>query len=305
MLESAALLSLTLFGPLALSVHDAAGASRPVPLPGRPGSLLAYLALSRGRLSSRGELTSALWAGRDSAGAGTFNTTLWRLRKAIERPPLQAGEVIVCDRRGAVGLKASARLRLDVDEFARLVTPALAKPLASMTELDVEALRRGVSLYGGDVLTGFTDDWALREREKQRRHQLNSLGRLVQISALARDAAGGIRYAQAILDLDALREDVHRELMRFYLLAGQRAMALRQFEICRAALRQELAIQPMRETMMMYQRIADSAVGMAPDTDAEATAPGSAAPAAAERIAAARRHLAAADAQLQLSLPLL
>jgi DNA-binding SARP family transcriptional activator len=324
-MEPAALLRLTLFGSFAVSVHDTAGASRAVPLSGRPGSLLAYLALSRGRLSSRGELTSTLWAERgNGAAAGTFNTTLWRLRKAIERPPLRPGDLIVCDRRGAVGLKDRAHLTLDVEEFAHLVIPALAKPLASMTELDVEALQRGVSLYAGDVLAGFSDEWALREREKHRRHQLNSLGRLIEISALARDAAAAIRYAQAILDLDSLREDVHRELMHFYLLAGQRAMALRQFEICRAALKRELAIQPMRETMAMYRRIADSAVGMGVDTEPEAPAAGPvslavvasaallAAPAAAaatdlmaaERIASARRYLAAADAQLQLALPL-
>src|SRR5215470_5087532 len=79
--------------------------------------------------------------------------------------------------------------------------------------------------------------------------------------SLAQDYAGAIGYAQDILDRDALREDVHRELMRLFLLNGQRAMALHQFEICRGALRKELAIEPMRETLAVYQRIADSAVG--------------------------------------------
>jgi DNA-binding SARP family transcriptional activator len=168
-----------------------------------------------------------------------------------------------------------------------------------------------VGLYAGDVLTGFSDDWALREREKHRRLQLNALGRLMQISSLARDAAGGIRYAQAILDLDALREDVHRELMRFYLLAGQRAMALRQYETCRAALKAELAIHPMRETVEMYRRIADSAVGVTPEPMPEsatafvsiAALSGAASLDPAELIASARRHIAAADSQLQLTLP--
>ena len=74
----------------------------------------------------------------------------------------------------------------------------------------------------------------------------------------------------------------------------------------------------------MYRRIADSAVGMGPETALEAPVAGPAllapvapappapeaasAPAggltAAELIASARRYLAAADAQLQLTLPL-
>ena len=332
-MNCAAFVQLTLFGTLAASLVDAAGRAKVIALADRPGSLLAYLALARGKLFSRGELMTALWGDRgEAAGTGAFNTTLWRLRKTIERPPLRPGDLIASDLRGTVGLSATGPLQLDVDEFERLVAPALAKSLAATSDADVEGLRRGVALYLGDVLAGFSDDWALRLREKHRRQQLNALGRLVQISALARDAAGGIRHAQAILDLDALREDVHRELMRFYLLAGQRALALRQFEICRAALKRELAIQPMHDTVTLYQRIVESALGHVAEADGD-TAWRMAATAAsdvprrragdlrwgdaprpvaaehptllpAELIASARRHLAAADAELQLALPL-
>ena len=61
-----------------------------------------------------------------------------------------------------------------------------------------------------------------------------------------------------------LREDVHRELMQLFVLNGQRAHALRQFEHCRELLRRELAIHPMRETMALYQKIANSAIGSEP-----------------------------------------
>ena len=58
----------------------------------------------------------------------------------------------------------------------------------------------------------------------------------MQVSTLAQDYSSAIRYAQDMLDRDTLREDIHRELMRLFLLSGQRALALRQFELCRAAL---------------------------------------------------------------------
>lgn len=309
-MDQAAQLALSLFGSFAVSLITVDGTSRPVPLSDRPGSLLAYLALKRGQLFSRIELTATLWPDRgETVGSGTFNTTLWRLRRAIEQPPLVHGALIASDGRGWVGLRAGESLRLDLDEYEQLLVPTLAKPAPAMNEADLLALRRGVELYRGDILVGFSDEWALREREKHRRHQLNALGRLMQLSAFAGDANGGIRYAQAILDLDMLREDVHRELMRFYVLAGQRALALRQFEVCRAALRTELAIQPMRETLALYQRIANSAVGHDDEPPAAERvelrpAPPPAPPTAAELIAAARRHLAAADAQLKMSLPL-
>lgn len=338
-----ALYRLSLFGPLSLSLETADHPPRSIALSRRPGLLLAYLAMAKGRTFGRSELVNALWADRSEAGlAGALNTTLWRLRGAIEQPPFRQGELITSDRGGAVGLHEQAHILVDVAEFARLTEPGLSKSLAHLDESDVGGLREGVSLYRADVLTEFGDEWALREREQHRRKYLNALGRLAHLSALARDYTGAIRYAQAILDQDILREDVHRELMQLFLVSGQRAMALRQFEICRAALRRELAIQPMRETMEIYQRVSDMAVGRVPgvdpsagdagrpprETDAQAPAPVPAEMAMRRRadaslslppragvnptgvsarqlIEAARQFLAEADAQLQLSLPFL
>lgn len=337
---------LNLFGPLSLCFDHGGGLIQPIALSGRPGRLLAFLALAKGRYFSRGELVSTLWADMpESVPAGALNTALWRLRGAIEKPPYKPGELIASDRRGALGLHEQAQVTVDVAEFERLTSSGLGKSLAQLSESDVNGLREGVSLYRADVLTDCTDEWALREREQHRRKYLNALGRLTHLSTLACDYPGAIRYAQAILDHDALREDVHRELMRLFLLSGQRAMALRQFEICRAALRRELAIQPMRETMDLYQSVADHAVGLdagtaqdwsaepampmnrdlrrdAPRAGAQAMhlhAPAAArlsAPAAGGPVApgglsarklveAARRFLAEADAQLQMSLPFL
>lgn len=313
------MLYLSLFGHLSVARCDGDVRSRAVAFSGRPGGLLAYLALSKGRFFTRNELITTLWSDqRDAIGVGTFNTTLWRLRKALEQPPLAQGEIVVCDRRGIVGLPTDAQLQLDVDDFERLVAPSLRKPMEHLGESDIANLRHGVSLYRDDILTGFSDDWALRVREMHRRMMLNALGRLMQLSVLSQDHPGAIRYAQDILDRDPLREDTHRELMRLFIVSGQRAMALRQFELCRSALRKELAIQPMRETLAVYQQIADSAIGRGGEEIATPAhdpshgallglaSGGAAQPmnrAARQLIENARRYLAQADAQLQQSLP--
>lgn len=313
------MLRIWLFGSLSVDFGDAGNTAQAVA--GRSASLLAYLALGHGRTFSRSELLSSLWPerGSSSGSAGSFNTALWRLRRLIERPPYRHGELIVSDRRGAIGLNSTAGVWLDVEEFDQLVGPGLSKSPERLSDEEIEALRRGVRLYKSDILLDVTDDWALREREKYRRNYLNALGRLMQIATIRRDFAEGIRHAQAILDSDALREDVHRDLMQLFVLSGQRALALRQFEHCRELLRRELAIQPMRETLALYRRIADSAVGQAPESDAVpalSPLPTWPAPAAAPlqrapdedpnaMIHLARCHLAAADSQLQLSLQFL
>ncbi|WP_246038502.1 AfsR/SARP family transcriptional regulator [Chitiniphilus eburneus] len=311
------MLHLFLFGSLSVQWSGAPCAG--IALSSRAASLLAFLALARGRFFSRAELATLLWTDRGEAvNAGTFNTALWRLRKAIERPPIAAGTLIGSDRRGGIGLLPDAALTLDVEQFQQLTAPGLARPLEQLGESEISGLRAGVQLYKADILSDFTDDWALREREKLRRIYLNAQGRLMKFCGLVGDHGGGIRHAQAILDCDALREDVHRELMRLYVLNGQRALALRQFEYCRGLLRRELAIHPMPETVALYRRIAESAIDANPRDAAPATeapiivpppapaGPGPQRPTGDPRLLleTARRHLAEADVQLQMSLRL-
>lgn len=297
------MLHLQLFGHLSIVRFDGAAASAAVDLGGRPGGLLAFLALAQGRFFSRHELIDALWADQGEATSiGTFNTTLWRLRRALVQPPLLHDAVVVCDRRGAVGLPLDAPMRLDVAEFARLVDPGLAKPLEQLNADDVQGLKQGVALYRDDLLSGFTDDWALRERELQRRRCLNGLARLMHLAVLQEDLAAAIGCAQQILDRDPLREDIHRELMRLFLSSGQRAMALRQFEQCRTVLRKELAIQPMRETLAVYQQIAEGAIGheeLGSIPLVTSSPGGSCDGVMLDLVANARRYLALADAQLR------
>jgi len=233
--------------------------------------------------------------------------------------------LITSDRRGAIALCPQADVWLDVAEFDRLVGPGLSHAPERLTDGDIDGLERAVLLYKADLLVDLSDDWALRARERYRRSFLNALYRLMQIATIRRQWNDGIGHAQRILDHDALREDVHRDLMQLFVASGQRALALRQFEHCRELLRRELAIQPMRETQALYRRIADSAVGVpgaevmvlgdrrrggdgstplpAPEApivlhDASGASP-------QDLLHGARAHLAAADAQLQLSLRLL
>lgn len=310
------MLRIWLFG--SLSVAHSSRADQATAISGRCGSLLAYLALGRGHYFSRSELLSILWPSQNSASmsSGSFNTALWRLRRMVECGPYAHGDLIASDRRGGIGLNGSADIWLDTEEFERSISPGLGKPIEQLLDAEVDGLRRGVALYKSDILMDFTDDWALREREKHRRIYLNALWRLMQVATVRRQYLDGIRFAQCILDCDALREDVHRELMRLFVLSGQRAQALLQFDACRQLLKRELSIGPMRETMDLYRRIADHAVTARetpaqewqeiPDVAARLlrlTPHHASELGPAQRlVATARQYLALADTQLELSL---
>lgn len=84
-------------------------------LGGRPGGLLALLVMTHGRCSSRADLSRDLWPGLTAAcTAGSFNTLLWRLRRALEAPPLHAGDAIECDRQGPLRIAECVQVDNDV-----------------------------------------------------------------------------------------------------------------------------------------------------------------------------------------------
>ena len=278
------------------------GCVRELALSRRTTELLALLALSAGRFLQRSELVQMVGvSATGDTSPEAVSTALWRLRKTLERAPAHRGDFIVTNSLGAVGMCGSAPWSLDVSAFEKVARAGLA----SMTpdHAQIEALRAAPGLYKDSLLPGFNAEWILRERERLRRLYLDVLYRLMQVDAAAGNHPGAIHSAQIILALDDIREDVHRALMRYLMLNGQRALALRQFEICRAALKREFAILPMPETIGLYHEINDMATRLPNAVDAQtqrAVTPRS----AALHLAAAHEHIAQAESHLRQTIEL-
>ncbi|MCP4416704.1 MAG: AAA family ATPase, partial [Chloroflexi bacterium] len=73
----------------------------------------------------------------------------------------------------------------------------------------------------------------------------------------------GIRYAQKLLTVDPLQEEIHRQLMILHAQNNQRTAALAQYEQCAAILTGELGIEPDEETIKLYEQIKDNKVAEA------------------------------------------
>lgn len=255
-----ALLQLRLFGPFSLEARQD-GQPTPVRLPPRSAALLALLALARDYRLHRTEILDALWS-EDPRGGGlaSLSTALWRLRRALA-PYAPAGlEMVTGDPGGRLALHPQAPLCIDASRFLERTAHALAKPLSMLCEDDALELASAVPLYRGDLLPEFDGDWARRERERLRRRFLDVLERLMQFALARGDVEEAIRRGHHLLEIDPLREDIHRALMDCHMRCGQRAMALRQFEACRQRLREALAIAPTAETVALYRALAAQAV---------------------------------------------
>ena len=219
-------------------------------------ALLAYLLLHSQRLHSREVLADIFWGDyREGRARGSLNTALWKLKKALEPEGIPAGTYLKNTHLGGVGFNRESQYWLDIEVFESEINRILICPFQTAEETHLIDLEKVLGLYKGELLEGVYKDWALRERERLRALYLKSLIYLLQYYGFHGVYERAITYGQQILDLDPLREEIHREMMRLYLQNRQRALAVRQYEICRSILAKELGISPMEDTQALYTQI--------------------------------------------------
>jgi len=210
-------------------------------------ALLFYLAAT-GRPHSRDTLAGLLWGDMPEAQAAK------NLRNALSNLKALAGAHLNIAR-DEVSFNRESEYWLDVEIFlAALSDPADQK--------DLRVLHNAVELYQGDFLEGFyvddslaLDEWMAGRRSLLKGLMLQALHTLVVRHLERAEHAAGIDYANRLLVLEPWREETHRHLMILLARSRQRSAALAQFETCRKVLTAELGVEPMPETMALYNRL--------------------------------------------------
>ncbi len=213
-------------------------------LPARKAqSLLAYLVLHPEE-HSREKLASLFWGdSTDTQSRNSLRTALKVLRKRL-------GDNLLLADRETVQLNPEYPLWVDARELAD-TTSRIAKGEPSV----IGHLQSAIDLYRGDLLAGLYDEWILPERERLRDLYLDTLLRLAHDARMRGECAQTIELAKRVLALDAANERAHQHLMFCYHASGDRAAALKQYEACVRALRDELGVTPSRETAALYEEI--------------------------------------------------
>lgn len=210
-------------------------------------ALLIYLALT-GRPQQRAHLVDLLWSEMPEASARrNLTTTLASLRKRLA-PYLLVGSDTIAFNHG---------LPHTIDSV--LFQQMLGDP---QTADDLARLQKAVALYQGDFLHGLTvkhggvfDAWVAMQREQLREQMLLALQRLLDEAVASADYAGGLAYANRLLAMDPWRESAHRQLMILHAQNGRREAALAQYDLCRRTLAEELGVDPMPETVALFERL--------------------------------------------------
>lgn len=261
-------IKLFLFGAVRID-HDGHGQTK---LTHTLQLVLAHLLLQGKVNHARESVAGLVWGDHPQDHArNCLNTALWRLRRALEPRGIPPGTYLVSEPGGEIGFNWASPHWLDIETFEKEVTRLLAVPPNSMTDKQAEQMAFALSLYTGDLLDGFYEEWVLRERERLRLLYLKSLAHLALQYRHRRAFEQSIACCQKILLHDPLREEIHRELMRLYLQSGQRALAVRQYEICRQVLEKELAIPPMEETQRLFHHLLSGGAGSEDESEKVST----------------------------------
>ena len=213
--------------------------SLPKPATLKAQSLLAYLLRHQQRPSPREHLMTLFWGERPSHRARrSLSTALWHIRRCLPHDELIQADNQTVQWQGAFWL--------DVSTFEQL---------AGSSEL--RDLETAVSLYRGDFLEGFYDEWIIDERYHLHGRFLELLSHLITLYEANAHHQQALTTALRLLAQDALQESAHRAAMRGYAHLGQRNAALEQFHQCRIVVHTELGVEPMPETQALYEQIRD------------------------------------------------
>jgi DNA-binding SARP family transcriptional activator len=209
---------------------------KPVEIPSRPAqSLLAYLMLTAGIAHRREKLAGMFWPDAAETNArGYLRQTLWRVRKAVE---------------------VGRSVYVAADDLSLSFLPT------SDYWLDAHTLERDgdlaacVSVYHGDLLPGFYDDWVTLERERLRAiFERKMEGLLEQLSAGKRWREV-MEWGERWLALGGAPESAYRALMTAHAELDDSAGAAAVYERCVETLRDELDVEPAAETRALYEKI--------------------------------------------------
>ncbi|MFV9502965.1 MAG: BTAD domain-containing putative transcriptional regulator [Oscillochloridaceae bacterium umkhey_bin13] len=220
--------------------------------------LLQLLLVERGRMLPRDRIMDMLWPGLEAeAAANNLRVTLSRLTKAIEpNRPEGAPTYYIVQQGDTYGFNLESDHAYDAVSFVNAVEAGRAALHAGNHDDAISHFRTAIALYGGTFLPDcLYEDWSVVERERLALLFTDAslrLGLLLLEDGYAHEAIG---LAWRVLEYDQAQEEAYQLLMRAYGLLGERSTALRLYARCVAALQQELGVDPLPETVALYERL--------------------------------------------------
>jgi DNA-binding SARP family transcriptional activator len=221
----------------------------------RAKALFKYLVLHRDRPVHKEVLMDVFWPGVPlNAARNSLNVAIHALRRFLREVHADVPHVLFQD--GSYQLDPGVPLRVDVEEWERLASSALALHRTGRAAEAVRALQAADALYHGPLFEDDPyDEWAL-ERRRDLEDAYVAVLELLRDHHLAEgDVVACKAVARRILAIEPTSEETHRALMAVYARRGQHHLALRQYRDCVAVLRDVLDTRPGEATERLGARL--------------------------------------------------
>src|SRR5215510_4240771 len=211
-----------------------------VTIPSRAGqSLFAYLALTAGTSHRREKLAGTLWPDNtDENARKNLRQELWRIRKAISAQQPAGRDYLIADE-FTLKFNREAEYWLDVAQMER-------------PDLDLQSLIANLSLYQGELLPGFYDEWITLERERIQAIFEARMEQLLDGLVTAERWIAVQEWGERWLTLSGARESAYRALMLASGVRGDRTKVASLYQRCTDELMEQLGVEPSPETRALY-----------------------------------------------------
>lgn len=224
--------------------------------------LLCYLLVYYDRSHAREKLASLFWENTSTAKSKkNLRQTLWQVQTILPASSGQKNTDLLLIEPGWIQFNDQADVCLDLREFEQTYTHIQGANGRSLSSTQVEAIKKALTLYRGNLLEGWYQEWCVYERERLMNMYLHMLDKMLVYCEQHVQIDQGIAYGTQILKYDRANESAHAHLMRLYALSGNRTAAIHQYQYCVAALRDELNVPPSKSTMDLYQQIINGQSG--------------------------------------------
>ncbi len=227
----------------------------------RPGkkilSLLSFLLYHHDKPVHREILMERFWADHAPASArNSLNVAIHQLRKLFQG--ICSGQDIILFENECYVVNPQLEVYSDVDQFNYLWQKGQLIEKRQGPEAALGAYQKAVSLYRGDLLQDLPyEEWCESERENLKDRYLMLLERLSLHFFEEGNYTVAANICKRILEQDNCLENAHRRLIICYDRLAQRDRAIRQYQRCAKALREELGIDPSRETNELFLTISE------------------------------------------------
>jgi DNA-binding SARP family transcriptional activator len=218
--------------------------------------LFSYLLVYRDAPHARETLAALLWGESSTAQSKKYlRQALWQIQAALDSREHCKHDRVFHVEPDWIAVEEGADIWVDVAVFEQAFARAREVRGKHLDPLMAQGLENAVQLYQADFLAGWYQDWCVCERERLQTNYLIMLDKLMSYCEAQQKYETGLTYGLTVLRYDRARESTHRRLMRLHYLAGDRTGALRQYEHCVAALKEELGVKPSRHTVALYEQM--------------------------------------------------